>query len=124
MIRKNETERKSQASVRAVDSVQLPHFEDSGIFTAEGYSLLPYIPFSVQLQHFEDSSIFSAEGNSLLPYGVQLQHYEDIIKPFLAHAGLFGCFHNPPESDMDYAIFEVSMLSSACAYIQFRTEIQ
>ena len=34
----------------------------------------------------------------LLPYSVQLKHYED---------GLFWCFHNPPNSDMDYRIFNV-----------------
>ena len=29
----------------------------------------------------------------------------------LVHAGLFGCFHNPPNSDMDYRILKVDMWS-------------
>ena len=35
----------------------------------------------------------------------------------LVHAGLFWCFHNAPNSDMDYRIFNVRMsLFFACIY--------
>ena len=45
----------------------------------------------------------------LLSYSVQLQHDEDWH--FLVHAGLFCCIHSPPNSDMDYRIFNVRMWS-------------
>ena len=38
-------------------------------------------------------------------------HYDD--SDTLAHAGLFWCFHCPPNSDMDYRIFNVPMWSHA-----------
>ena len=34
----------------------------------------------------------------------------------LMHAGLFWCFHNPPNSDRDYRIFNVSKCSFLHAY--------
>ena len=33
----------------------------------------------------------------------------NIMKTFLVHVGLFRCFHSPPNSDMDYRIFNVLM---------------
>ena len=32
-----------------------------------------------------------------------------IFSTFLVHAGLFWCFHNPPNSGMHYGLFNVSM---------------
>ena len=43
----------------------------------------------------------------LLSYSAQLQHYEDLT--ILVHAGLMGCFHNPPNSVMDCRIFNQRM---------------
>ena len=41
-------------------------------------------------------------------YCVQLQHYEDSDTFTVSvHAGLFWCFHNPWNSDMDLGIFNV-----------------
>ena len=46
----------------------------------------------------------------LLPYSVQLEQSEGTWH-FSVHAGLFWCFHNPPNSDMGYRIFNVCMWS-------------
>ena len=42
-------------------------------------------------------------------YSVQLQHFETLT--LLVHAGLFWCFHNPLNFDMNYRIFNVCMWS-------------
>ena len=39
----------------------------------------------------------------------------------LAHAGLFWCFHSPPNSDMDYRILNVSVWSHARTHARTHT---
>ena len=48
-----------------------------------------------------------ANSTIYVSYSVQLQHYEGCDT--ILHAGLFWCFHNPRNSDMDNRIVNVRM---------------